>query len=106
MHRMAEPHQLQIEDNASVGPDAGEADPLIGGVVGSTVSATTGGIATAAGAGCVVSGIALTATGILAPVGIALIIGGVVGGVLGVGATVGGVRGIQAFRNGPRQRRN
>jgi hypothetical protein len=104
---MAAPLRQQIEDIASVGPDPdeGEGDQLVG-VVGSTVSATTGGIATAAGVGCVVSGIALTATGILAPVGIALIIGGVVGGVLGIGATVGGVKGIQALQNRPRQRRN
>ena len=57
---------------------------------GAAVSTATGAFATAAGTGCVVSGIALTATGVLAPVGIALIIGGTVGGLLGVGAVTGG----------------
>ena len=68
-------------------------------VVKSSVASTVAGTAGAAGgAGCIVAGIALTATGILAPVGITLIIGGAVGGLLAVGAATGGAKSIAGAR--------
>ena len=59
-------------------------------LVGASVGTTGGGISMVAGAGCVVAGSVMTATGILAPVGVPLIVAGVVAGLLGVGATFGG----------------
>ena len=49
----------------------------------------------AGGAGCVIAGTVLTATGILAPVGIALIVGGAVGGSIGAVATAGGTKALK-----------
>ena len=68
-------------------------------VVKSSVVSTVAGTAGAVGGGgCVIAGIVLTAIGILAPVGITLIVGGAVGGLLGVGAAAGGAKGITSAR--------
>ena len=57
-----------------------------------------GSVSMVAGVGCVVAGGVLTATGILAPVGVPLIAAGIVTSLLGVGATVGGATGIKAIK--------
>lgn len=78
-----------------------QTDGQVNRAIGGTVSATTGGMGVAGGAGCIISGIALTSTGVLAPVGIALIIGGTVGTILGAGALAGAVTSLRS-----RNRRN
>ena len=61
-----------------------------------SVSTASGAIAIIGGVGSMIAGTALTATGILAPVGVPLIVGGGVSTVLGVAATAGGAGGIHA----------
>ena len=67
-------------------------------VVGASLGTASGGVGVhvVAGTDCVIAGTALTATGILAPVGVALLVGGIVGSVLGVGATAGGAASMKA----------
>lgn len=67
-------------------------------VAGATVGTTSAGASILAGSGCVGAGIALTATGILAPVGITLIVGGAVSTILGAGGTAGGATAIHSIK--------
>ena len=60
------------------------------GSAGAAASTVSGIVGIVGGVGCMVAGTALTGTGILAPIGVPLLIGGAVGTVLGAGATAGG----------------
>ena len=59
-------------------------------IVGSSIATFAGVTGAICGAACVGAGIALTVTGILAPIGIALFAVGVVMGLLGIGTATGG----------------
>ena len=65
-------------------------------VVGNSIATSAGAAGVVGGSGAVVAGIGLCATGVLAPVGITLIVGGVIGGLLGVGSTAGAATGLAA----------
>ena len=67
-------------------------------LVGASFGTTSGGMTVVAGAGMTAAGGVMTATGILAPLGVPLIAAGIVTGLLGVGATLGGAAGINAAR--------
>ena len=67
-------------------------------VVGASVGTTSGGVTMVAGVGSAIAGGVLTATGILAPLGVPLIAAGVAASLLGFGATVGGATGIKIAR--------
>ena len=75
------------------------------GKAGAIASTVSGAVAIGGGVGCMVAGAGLTATGVLAPVGIALFVGGAVGTGVGVAATTGGVTSFVANRKVKKEER-
>ena len=71
--------------------------------IGASAGTASGAVGIVGGVGSMVAGAVFTGTGILAPAGIPLLIGGGVSTVLGVAATVGGTGGIHAGRKAKKE---
>ena len=65
--------------------------------VGAATSTVSGGVAIVVGMGTIVAGAALSATGFLAPLGVPMIVGGVVGTGFGIAAAAGGATNLAAI---------
>lgn len=68
-------------------------------IFAAATTTASGGAALLGGVGCIGAGAALTATGIFAPVGVVLLVGGTIGSLLGAASTAGGAAGIGMLKN-------